>query len=106
MESDPVTRRYHQVRRTSTAYRPTVVFDFDGVIHSYHKGWQDGAIYGDLDLKGIQEAYERGFAIAIVTARDVMSVADHLLPIFNASPDPWRLIVDRKCEYSFWTGGD
>lgn len=34
--------------------RKTIVFDFDGVIHKYSKGWQDGSIY-DEPVEGIKD---------------------------------------------------
>lgn len=82
----------------STLYRPCVAMDFDGVVHSYTQGWQSGKIYGELDFTGFEEAWRRGYAAAIVTARDIKSVLDCL-------PHEWETVGDFKCEFIFWDGG-
>jgi len=33
----------------------TIAVDFDGVIHQYSKGWEDGSIY-DKPVKGVRQA--------------------------------------------------
>lgn len=50
----------------------TIAIDFDGVIHKYSRGWQDGRIY-DPPVDGTKEALERlmghGFEIVIYSTR-------------------------------------
>lgn len=52
--------------------RQTIAIDFDGVIHAYSKGWQDGTIY-DEPVPGALETIacllERGYAVYIHSAR-------------------------------------
>lgn len=49
-----------------------ICVDFDGVIHRYSKGWQDGAIY-DPPMKGAKEELKRlvskDYKVIIVTTR-------------------------------------
>lgn len=50
-----------------------VVFDFDGVIHSYTSGWQGIETIPDPPVPGIKEALkeitEAGYEIAVVSTR-------------------------------------
>lgn len=52
--------------------KQTVVFDFDGVIHKYSKGWQDGSIY-DVPNKGIKETINKlrqnNYEVVVVSTR-------------------------------------
>lgn len=51
--------------------RKNIVFDFDGVIHKYSRGWQDGRIY-DKPVEGIKEVINelhKDYDIYVVTTR-------------------------------------
>lgn len=51
----------------------TVVFDFDGVIHSYVSGWKGESIIPDPPVKGIKEAIDAiraaGYIVTVVSTR-------------------------------------
>lgn len=54
-------------------FKPTVVFDLDGVIHSYSSGWKGETIIPDPIVPGIDEAIaeirEAGYCVAVVSTR-------------------------------------
>jgi histidinol phosphatase-like enzyme len=51
----------------------TVVFDFDGVIHSYTSGWMGPGVILDLPVPGIRESIaeirEAGYEVVVVSTR-------------------------------------
>jgi len=51
----------------------TVVFDFDGVIHSYSSGWQGMEICNDPPVDGINDAIQAirkaGYKVVVVSTR-------------------------------------
>lgn len=56
----------------------TVVFDFDGVIHSYTSGWKGTAVIPDPPVKGIEKALEEiraaGYRVVVVSSRCESSI--------------------------------
>lgn len=53
--------------------KETVVFDFDGVIHSYNSGWQGYDVTPDPPVPGIKKAIEEiraaGYEVVVVSSR-------------------------------------
>jgi len=53
--------------------KQTVVFDFDGVIHSYTSGWQGVGVIPDPPVPGIKEAIDNiravGYEVVVVSTR-------------------------------------
>lgn len=72
--------------------------DFDGVIHTYSKGWHDGSIY-DPPIPGSLEALSHlmtKYAVAIISSREPHSIAQWLRDrCFAAYADP-------EGEHAFW----
>lgn len=55
----------------------TIAVDFDGVVHAYSRGWQDGSIYDDA-IPGAFDALRRlmrRYAVYVHTSRDSSDVA-------------------------------
>jgi predicted phosphatase len=53
-------------------YRQTVIFDFDGVIHSYTSGWKGADVILDAPVVGIKKAIEeirKEFKVIVVSTR-------------------------------------
>ena len=53
--------------------KQTVVFDFDGVIHSYTSGWKGANVIPDPPVPGIREAIAEirayGYEVVVVSTR-------------------------------------
>lgn len=52
--------------------KPTIIFDFDGVIHSYKSGWKGATIIPDPPVEGIKEAIldlRNDYTVVVVSTR-------------------------------------
>lgn len=54
-------------------YNPTVVFDFDGVIHSYKSGWKGNSVCVDPPVDGIKDVidklHDEGYLVVVQSSR-------------------------------------
>lgn len=104
-------------------YQKTIAIDFDGVIHKYSKGWQDGSIY-DVPMEGAIEALERllkrGYRVVIHTCRAetsegmnqvlqwLLTHAPHLakeeykISVTDKKPKAIAYVDDRAIRFTNW----
>lgn len=76
-------------------YKPTVVFDFDGVIHSYTSGWKGVTKIPDPPCTGIkqaiQELRDEGYRVVVVSTR---SETDEGRVAIYRYLNKWDIVVD------------
>lgn len=60
--------------------KKTIVFDFDGVIHSGYRGYGDGSIYGkiDLDLLDYIKELMKNYYIVISSNRPAEQIVNYM----------------------------
>lgn len=66
-----IIRQYENQNELDNREMKRIMIDFDGVIHSYDKGWQNGEIYGDV-IEGAKETIDelsKDHQIVIFTTR-------------------------------------
>jgi hypothetical protein len=59
----------------------TIAIDFDGVIHKYSKGWQNGEIYDevvDKSIEAINALCEHGYSVVIFSTRSPRQIKRYL----------------------------
>lgn len=96
--------------------KKTIAVDFDGVIHKYSKGWQDGSIYDPL-MEGAEEGLKElseDYVVVIFTTRaetglKAKEVSDWVqdqtglyFPATNVKLPALHTIDDRAIRFSNW----
>lgn len=77
----------------------TVAVDFDGVIHAYSRGWQDGTIYDEPMPGAIDALWQlmQTYAVFVHTTRDAEQVAawlaEHGIPTAIDAAGPAAVTV-------------
>lgn len=74
--------------------KQTVVFDFDGVIHSYSSGWKGAIVIPDAPVPGIKEAIEsirEQYFVVVVSSR---CAAPGGMEAIEEWLEKWDIVVD------------
>jgi len=94
-------------------WRATLAVDFDGVIHAYSLGWQDGSCYDKL-LEGAVPALkmlkQAGYRIVVFTSRNNLEAVEEWLvawdvpfdEVTNHKVPALAYIDDRAVRFTNW----
>lgn len=91
---------------------PKVLVDFDGVIHQYSRGWQDGEIYDPPipDAFNALAALEAaGYEVVIFSSRDASQIRKWMIEhdggayrVTNVKESAVAMIDDRAIRFISW----
>lgn len=76
-----------------------ICLDFDGVIHAYRKGWQDGSIYDEPNenaIEGIRSLIAKGYKVFILTARKPEDHKNIIMWLKKYMPETIQLVKEEK----------
>ena len=91
----------------------TLAIDFDGVIHRYSRGYQDGKIYDrpmERARETIEELANAGFRVIVFSTRDPKQIKKWLIKnrfvgiikVTNKKPIAMAYIDDRAIRFTKW----
>lgn len=90
--------------KETSKFVPTVCLDFDGVIHSYEKGWQDGSIYGTL-IVGFKEflcELLQEYSVFICSTRDSKQIYEWIYRIMFHNTEAFCSFEVITDDVKFW----
>lgn len=93
-EMQELIREVEKRANKKSKSKKTVVFDFDGVIHSYKSGWKGATIITDEPVEGIKETIDtlrEDFKVVIVSTRCFQEGG---IAAINAWLEKYKIVVD------------
>lgn len=95
-----------------TPRKPKLLIDFDGVLHAYRRGWDDGTAY-DPPMPGawvaMQTLDRRGYELVVFSTRPADQIVEWLerygfppLRVTNVKEPAVALIDDRAVTFTDW----